>query len=229
MNIPFDICGGARRVRCLAAGGVVNRSRWVALAALLMASMLMRLPEAPAQAAESSDESGLTVTDGDGRPLFGIKRTDHGAKLVDATDRELARLEAHGDRVKITDANNAVVGGVTGGAKKLHVKAGDKDLLFVLERQGDGDYKLVDAHEGLVAKLKMKGTDHVRVEDSTGKTLFKVKHKGDKVVLFDPTDAPALIARGAKSLLAFAAFGLDRLNRPQQAAVFYRLEALKVP
>jgi hypothetical protein len=171
----------------------------------------------------------LKVREAGGREVFTIKWEASGAKLVDPGERELARLKPHGDRLKIEDAHDALVGEVSGDAGKLSIKDVEKNVVFVLRRQADGDYKLEDGHDGLLAKLERKGPDSVRVEDAAGKTLFKVKNKHGKVVLTDAAEAPVLGAVGPASLMGFAVLGLDRLSPPQKAAIFYRLDELAVP
>jgi hypothetical protein len=172
----------------------------------------------------------LELRDGGGRETFTVKWEPRGAKLVDPAARELARFEPKdADRLKIKDAADAFLGEVTGDAQKLSVKNAEKNVVFVLRRQGDGDYKLEDGHDGLLAKLERKGPDYVRGEDAAGKTLFKAKSKHGKLVLTNAAETTILTTAGTASLMGFAVFGLDRLTPPQRAALFYRLDTLAVP
>src|SRR5262249_53364899 len=146
-----------------------------------------------------------------GEALFRIKWMDAGAKLVDSTNREIARIKPHEDRIKITDAKDVVIGALTGDADKLNIKAGDKEVQFVLRHQPDGDYRLEDAHDSLLVKIKRKEPDYLRGEDAAGKTLFKAKRKQDKLVITNASETVIFSAQGAGSLLGFAMFGIDRL------------------
>jgi hypothetical protein len=187
-------------------------------------ALLLCLGTAPVQAGRRE----LKVRDAGGHEAFTIKWEETGAKLVDPHERELARIKPHADRIKIEDAADVLLGALTGDAEKLSIKSAEKNVLFVLRRHGDG-YKLEDAHDLLLAKLERKGPDEVRAEDGAGKTLFKAKRKHGKLVLTNSAEAPVLTTDGAASLMGFAIFGLDRLSQPQQAAIFWRLDALAVP
>jgi hypothetical protein len=170
----------------------------------------------------------LKVRDAGGHEVYTVKWLEDGAKLVDPRDQELARMKPREDRVKINGPDDAPIGTLSGDATKIKIEGPDKAVLFVLRRQTDGDYKLEDAHDGLLAKLKIKG-DAVRVEDAGGATLCKAKRKGGKLVLTDAAEAPTLTAEGTASLMGFAVLGLQRLTPPQRAALLYRLDALGIP
>lgn len=174
-------------------------------------------------------ERELKLEDAGGREIFTLKWEASGAKLVDPSEHELARLKPKDDRLKIEEAADAFVGEVTGTVDKLSIKDATKSLLFVLRRQADGDYKLEDGHERLLAKLERKGPDYVRVEDGAGQTIFKVKSRHGKLVITSAANAPTLSTQGPASLMGFAMFALDRLSPAQKAAAFYRLDTMGVP
>jgi hypothetical protein len=181
---------------------------------------------APCRAAEA--RPALEVR---GREVFSVQWMEDGAKLVDSRGHELARLKPREQRVKINGPDDAVLGVLSGDAAKLKVKVDDADkaVLFVLRRQSDGDYKLEDGREGLLAKLKLKGADAVRVEDASGATLCKARRKAGKLVITDAAELTMLSAEGTASLMGFAVLGLQRLTLPQRVALLYRLDALGVP
>ena len=81
-----------------------------------------------------------------------------------------------------------MLGYVVGPNGQYHLKdAAQKTVLFELQRQDDGDWKLKDGHEALLYKVKTRDYGF-EVEGADEKGLAKAKTKAGKVVLRDASD-----------------------------------------
>ena len=130
----------------------------------------------------------IKFEDGRGKLAFSIKPEDDGAKLVDANEREIARYNLKGDKLKIKDSADRVLGYVTGSRGKYHLKDPDQKVVrYELRRQADGDWKLEDGHGKLLSKIK-KREYGFEIEDAMETSLAKVKTRDGKVSLRDASD-----------------------------------------
>ncbi len=155
----------------------------------------------------------IKVEDGLGKLAFSIKPEDDGAKLVDASEHEIARYNLKGDKLKVKDSADRVLGYVTGSHGKYHVKDPEqKTVLFEFQRQADGDWKLEDGHEKLLYKIK-KREYGFEIEDAHETSLAKVKTKDGKVSLRDASDKTRYATHSsAASPLLMVCLGLDQVG-----------------
>jgi hypothetical protein len=167
----------------------------------------------------------IKVKDGAGKDVFSIKPEDDGAKLVDASDQEIARFNLKDEKLKIKDASDHVLGYVVGSGGKYHLKDSDqKSVLFELQRQDDGDWKLKDGRENSVYRIKRREYGF-EIQDAQEVSLAKVKTKGGKLELRDASDriryATSATAIGP---LCLACLGLDRVgDLPLKAGLMIRI------
>ncbi len=167
----------------------------------------------------------IKVEDGAGKEVFSIKPEHDGAKLVDASGHEIARYNLNGDKLKVKDSADQVLGYVTGSGGKYHVKDPEqKTVLFELQRQMDGDWKLEDGHEKRLYKIKKRDYGF-EIEDADEKSLAKVKTKDGKVSLRDAADKTRYATHSsAASPLLVTCLGLDRVgDRSMKVALMVRI------
>lgn len=156
-----------------------------------------------------------------GAEKFSLKFKSDGAKLVDEADNELARLKLDGNKVKIKDPADEVLGYVVlqAGYWKLE-NAEQTEELYVLRRQDDGDFKLETGDDAQVYRIKVRDYGY-EVETPEKESLYKVKTKNGKISLRDANDQTVLSTKSAMTPVAMAPFGFDVLTPPQQAALAY--------
>jgi hypothetical protein len=165
----------------------------------------------------------MKFKDGDGKAAFAIKPKDDGAKLVDGAENELARFKLKGEKLKVKGADEKVLGYVTGGADKFKIKDPTQEqVLFILQRQADGDYKLEDGNEKLLVKIKKKEYGY-RLEDPGEKELYKVKVKGDKTSLRDAADQTRYYTKDTVHPAAAACLGLDGISLELRTGLLFRV------
>lgn len=94
----------------------------------------------------------------DGDVAFSLKPEDDGAKLVDAEEREVARFNLSGAKLKIKGPDDEVLGYVIASNGKFKIEDADQEnVLWKLQRQSDGDWKLEDGKDHLICKIKARG------------------------------------------------------------------------
>jgi len=161
-----------------------------------------------------------------GEQRLELKPKDDGAKLVGEGDREIARYNAKDGGYKIKDASDAVLGYVKGEGRKIKIEGPNKEPLYYLVRQDDGDYKLEDGHEALLYKVKVK-PDGRKIEDASGTKIGEVKVKDDHTELRDASDGDRYKTREAVSPDAVACLGFDKVALPLRVGLLLRLETGK--
>lgn len=190
-----------------------------------------RVPPPPVQGKTAGTAGGPTlhakikVKDGSGAESFSIKPEHDGAKLVDASDREVARFNLAGDKLKIKDASDRVLGYVVGSKGRIRLKDPEqRDVLFELRRQGDGDWKLEDGRGALVYKIKRREYGF-EIEDDRDRSHAKAKAKNGKVELRDAEDRVRYAASSeAVGPLPLACLGLDLVgDLPMKAGLLVRI------
>lgn len=174
-----------------------------------------------ATAPQSSVEK-LKFKRDDGSEAFSLKFKTDGAKLVDGSDQELARLNLDdSQKVKIKGPDDAVLGYVVSkeGYWKIE-NAEQTQELFILRRQDDGDYKLEDGNDQPLYRIKARDYGF-EIETPDKQSLYKVKVNGEKTSLRDANDATVLSTKSPIVPAAMASFGLDQLSPEQQAALAF--------
>ena len=173
-----------------------------------------------AQPAARPDKLKFKGADG-----FSLKLKDDGLKVVDDKETELARIRVEeAGKIKIKDAQDTVLGYVTGKDPQWNLKDARQDkTLFQLTRQPNGDLKLEDGTGTLLCQIK-KGDAHAEVADAGGQGLFRVQAKNGKTSIRDNTDKLVLTTDAAIELPVAALFVLKDLTLAQRAAFWLAME-----
>ena len=166
----------------------------------------------------------LKFKDASGQTAFSIKPQSNGAKLVDGQERELGRFSLKGSKLKIKDANDTVLGYVNASAGKYKVKSADgKTDLWDLQRQSGGGWKLQDAQDQMVYRIKKRDYGF-EIEDVANNSLFKVKLKSGKTSLRDSSEQTVYSTRDQVSAIAVTCLGLTAIDSlPLKAALLTML------
>jgi hypothetical protein len=180
-------------------------------------------PADPADGRPAAVEPKVKIKMEDGRTGFSIKWMHDGAKLVDAEEREMVRFNASGDKLKIKDDQDNVLGYLVGRGDRVKIEdPSQQQKLFQLVRQADGDWKLEDASDQLVCRVKVR--EYGMEIESPGKdSLYKIKQRDGKTSLRDASDVTKMYTKAPVSAVAFACFGLDALELPVRAGLFVQL------
>lgn len=143
---------------------------------------------------------------------------------MDAADRELARLTRDDQqKIKIKNAADQTLAYVVPAADHWKLEnANQTEELYILRRQNDGDYKLEDAADREIYRIKQRDYGF-EIETPTKQSLYKIKVKDGKVSLRDASDQTILSTRSPLSPIAMACFGFEALSREQQAGLAYAL------
>lgn len=154
----------------------------------------------------------LKFKDAAGQTAFSLKPQTNGVKLVDGQERELARFQIKGSKLKIKDAQDNVVGYVNASKGKYKVKAADgKADLWQLELRPDGSWKLEDSQGQLVYRIKKRDYGF-EIEDGAKTSQFKVKVKAGKTSLRDAAEKTLYSTRGQVSAIAVSCLGLTAID-----------------
>ena len=157
-------------------------------------------------------EQKIKVKDGKGKTVFSIKPKSDGAKLVDAKEKEIARFNSSPGKLKIKDAKDRVLGYIVISDRAFKIKdAQQTKVLFKLQPQSDGDWKLEDGHEKTIYRIKKRDYGY-EVETPKKKTICKIKVKGDKTSLRDAKDKTVYYTNRPTEAIAFACLGLEAIR-----------------
>ena len=168
------------------------------------------------QTQQATPPSGLKgkvkFKDGDGITRFSVKPMDDGAKIVDAEEKELARLNVKSTKMKIKDPNDNVLGYVVGSQGRYKIKNPDQSKdLWKLQRQDDGDWKLEDGNDSLMYKIKKRDYGF-EIESASEKSLFKVKLKDGKTSLRNSSDATVYYTKDSVLTGSVACLGFEAIK-----------------
>jgi hypothetical protein len=154
----------------------------------------------------------IKVKTGSGSTEMSLKPKDDGAKLVDPAEQELARYNIQGEKLKIKDPQDKVLGYVVGAAPRFKVEdPTQQQILFKLIGQDDGDWKLEDAQDTLLVKIKKRAYGF-EIEDPAEKSLYKIKVDGAKTSIRDASDQTIRYTNDPVHPLAFACLVLDAIT-----------------
>ena len=166
---------------------------------------------APASTVNSLPEK-VKFKHGSGETAWSIKRKDDGAKLVDATEQELARMTVDGRKLKVKDPQDVVLGWISKNETKYRILGPDSETrLFQLQRQEDGDWKLEDPQGQLICKFKKREYGY-EAEGPAEQSLFKAKLDGDKRSLRNVSEETILYTKDSFSTLGVAVIGLETIE-----------------
>ena len=142
----------------------------------------------PVAKTASALSSKLSFKATDGNVAFSIKPKDDGAKLVDANEQEMARFNLSGTKLKIKGPDDTVLGYVIASDGKYKIEDADqKNELWKLQPQSDGDWKLEDGKDQLIYKIKVREYGF-EIEDGAENSKYKIKLKDDKTSIRDASD-----------------------------------------
>ncbi|MCC5640514.1 hypothetical protein LC593_32740 [Nostoc sp. CHAB 5844] len=161
-----------------------------------------------------------------GADLFSLKQQADGAKLVNEKEQEIARIKADkSGKVKFKNAADKTLGYVVTakGSWKLE-NPEQNQALYILRKQSNGDYKLEDAAKKAVYQIK-SGDNALEILKPNNQLVYQVKIKEGKTALKNSSGKTGFYTKSSISLIAFACFGFDVLNREQQAALAYAVNS----
>lgn len=157
-----------------------------------------------------------------GQDIFALKPQANGAKLVDGNNQEIARLTVDPQqKVKIKNPADQAIGYVTQGNNAWKIKdASQKQDLYILRRQADGDYKLESGNDRQVYRIKQRDYG-LEIETPAKQSLYKIRSKDGKLSLRNAAGETVLYTKAKVAPIVLACFGLDELSSPQKAALAY--------
>ncbi|MDF5719583.1 MAG: hypothetical protein PUP91_03625, partial [Rhizonema sp. PD37] len=155
-----------------------------------------------------------------GSEIFAIKKQADMAKLIDSSNKEIAKFnrEASG-KIKIKNSAEQELGYVVIEKGYWKLEKSEKDF-YILRKEGDGDYKLENFRKKEIYRIKQLN-EGWEIESQDKKLLYKVIVKEGKTSLINPSEKTIFSSKSDLSPLAFACFGFDVLTREQQAALAY--------
>jgi hypothetical protein len=158
------------------------------------------------------DRENIGFKTGSGERLYEIKFKDDGAKLVDPDEQEIARFNVDEQKVKIKLPDESVAAYVVVKDGEFQIRdESQKVELFELKGQSDGDWKLKDGDDKVLAVIKKRDYGY-EIEDSADNSLFKSKLKGDKRSLRNAKDETVLYSKDDISPLSVACLGLEQIE-----------------
>ena len=164
----------------------------------------------------------------DGEVRMSLKPEADGAKLVDADERELARYTLSGNKLKIKNAADETLGYIVAYPDRLKVKdAQQKNDLWQLRRQSDGDWKLEDAKGTVVCRVKKRDYGF-EIETPDDISLQKVKLKDGKLSL-RKSEETYLYTKDKMSPTAAACLALEPVESQPVRMGLATLMLLKFP
>lgn len=215
-------CGGGGENEVAAEGGVAVDSQ--ASPNLVAEMALVEKPDP--QASPTPDDGGkVKFKDGSGEAVYSLKAKDDGAKLVDAEEQELARFTLSGSKVKVKGPDDEVLGYIIGEGARFKIEDAEQTrVLFELQRQADGDWKLEDGDEVPIYRIKKRDYGF-ELEDPAGRSLAKIKVKEEKTSLRDPAEQTLLYTKDPIRPLAMACLGLEAIvSLEMRAGLMFRVE-----
>ena len=169
--------------------------------------------EAPAAETSTGLRAKIKFKTDNGETAFSLKPQDDGAKLVDAAEKEIARFNLDGNKLKIKDPDDVVLGYVVASEGRFKIKNAQQDTeLWELQRQDDGDWKLKDGQEQLICKIKARDYGF-EIEDADQQSLFKVKLKDGKTSLRDGAEKTLFSTHDALPTIAVACLGFEAIDK----------------
>jgi len=161
-----------------------------------------------------------------GSDLFALKQQGYGAKLVDGKNQELAKIKTDKPgQLKIENSSDKVLGYVLTEKDFWKLKNPEqKQDLYILKKQSDGDYKLQDAAKKEIYLIKAQDNG-LEIQTPDKKLVYQVKVKEGKTSLRDADNKTIFSTKSEFSSIAFACFGFDVITREQQAGLAYAVNS----
>jgi hypothetical protein len=157
-------------------------------------------------------QSKIKLKDGDGENAFSVKRREDGFDLLDHAEQTIVNFHLVDNRLKIKTLEGSELGDVTFSNQKFKIQDATKpEQFWNFKMQIDGDWKLEDQNDQLLAKIKKRDYGY-EIEDSTGRSLYKSKLKDGQYSLRDSSDTTRYYTRDNATSLAIACIGFDALE-----------------
>ena len=141
--------------------------------------------------------------------VYIIKSKDYGFKLVDGTQKLIAKYKFKDTRLKVKNADGQEMGVISGNESKLKIKK-NKRTIYVLKAQAKGAFKVKDENDNTIYKLKPKDYG-LKIKNGEEKLVGKTKRKGDKIKLFSADGKLVISTKAAISLLAASCANFEKI------------------
>lgn len=179
------------------------------------------------QAERDSAEAGETefeikFKDGGGETAFYLASRGTDAKLLSPEKTEIAKFKVTDTTIKIVDKEDAVLGYVRCSTGRYKVQDEDKNEVFELQRSTDGDWKLKDAGEKMLVRVKKRDYGF-EGEEPSDKSLFKVKLKSGKTSVRDASDKTMLSTKDKIETFACVPLGFEIKDLTLKAALSFAI------
>lgn len=174
----------------------------------------------PATSVGAQGEAGrLQYKDAAGNVLLNLRPKDEGFKLQDGLDQALGSLKVSNDRVKLRDARDVERWKVKRKDYGAEVEDAAGARLFKVKQNDDGDLKLIDATDTLIAKSRKKDDGSYELRDPAGVTIAKVKPRDGKVVFETEQGERQAQLEGVTDARAAQWLALERFALAERAAL----------
>ena len=155
-----------------------------------------------------------------GSEFFSLKLQTDGAKLVDAKNNEIVKIQSEqSGKVKIKNASDKILGYIVTQKGNWKLDSEQNKVLYTLKLENNGNYQLEDSANKEVYKINSTNND--LLIQANNKLVYKVKIKEHKISLRDASGKTVFSTKSNITPIAFACFGFDILTREQQAALAY--------
>lgn len=150
---------------------------------------------------------------GDGEPVYELKfKEDGGAKLVDPTEREIARYTVSATKLKVKLPDDSVVAYIVEKSDGFEIRDETQKIeLFDMKRQSDGDWKLKTADDTVLAVVKKRDYGF-EIEDGDDVSLSKAKLKAGKSSIRNADDETVLYTKDEIPSLCMAVLSLNEIE-----------------
>jgi hypothetical protein len=163
-------------------------------------------------------------TDG-GSDLYALKPQVDGAKLVDANDKELARIKVDKPgKIKIKNASDQVLGYVVTAKGEWKLESDKNKQLYILKRENNGSYQLKSADSKEIYRIQPRNKN-LEIATPDNKLVYTVRVKEGKTSLINSSSKTTLYTKFEISPIAFSCLGFDVLSREQRAALAYAVNS----
>ena len=154
----------------------------------------------------------------EGADALKLEPKENKIELEDGTGQEIATFRWKGDRFSLRNAQGQSVGTLRFSPPDTLQLVVDDRVHLELEREPDGDLRLVNEADRLLYEIKKRDYG-AKVEDATGNEIAKVRVKNGKTSIKNADGTTALSTRDPLPPAAAACFGLTQLTREHQAVL----------
>lgn len=190
----------------------------------------------PPAGSSSKAPTSLEAESEDGKSLFKIVHAKSSGNVLSSEGKILLSFvenkESKSKYVRVEDASHNCIGYVKFSAlNKMKLEDSNKKELFMLHfEQNDkveNAFKLKDANNKTLYKIKDESYGLKLIEGEDGRTLYKVKVKNNKTKLKSEDGKTVLCSKSDAPPTVLACFGMDKLTKEQQYSLAYALEFMR--